>query len=359
MHQAIENYSISFPDTKVKILIVDDEAYICTIISRFLVKEGFDCSVAYSADEAMQVMKKKDIGLLITDINMPHKNGIELLQYTRTHHEDTAVIMVTAVDDRDTAIYALHLGAFGYIIKPFNEKEMLINVANAIERRSIRIERKEYERVLEQKVEERTQELRRREELMVLRLVAAAKYRDEETGTHIRRLGLYSAELAEALGWDSARVRDIRLAATMHDMGKIGIPDEILLKPGKLTDQEFAFIKKHPQIGADLLQNSGIELLDMAADIALYHHERWDGSGYPVGLAGMDIPEAARIVAIADVYDALANDRVYRPAFPEEKVIALMREGRGSHFDPDIFDLFLQTLPELRKILTDFSDKPL
>ena len=154
MHQVIDNYSVSFPDKKVKILIVDDEAYICTIISRFLEKEGFDCSVAHSVDEAIQVMRGKEIGLLITDINMPHKTGIELLQHTKTHHEDTAVIMVTAVDDRDTAIYALHLGAFGYIIKPFNEKEMLINVANAIERRSIRIERKEYERVLEQKVEE-------------------------------------------------------------------------------------------------------------------------------------------------------------------------------------------------------------
>lgn len=203
---------------------------------------------------------------------------------------------------------------------------------------------------LEAEVQRRTLQIKQREEEIALKLVSLTSFRDEETGAHVRRIGLYAATMAKALNWPQDKVDDIRIAAPMHDIGKIGVPDRILLKAGKLTEAEFSIMKRHTEIGAKMLENSRISSLDMAADIALCHHERWDGSGYPLGLSGHDIPIAARITTIVDVYDALVHERVYKLALSEEETIALMLEQKGKHFDPELLDLFMELLPIMRRI---------
>lgn len=341
-----------------RILIVDDEDYICTILARWLGTEGYQCTVAQDADEALAVLAG-DAGyeLLISDIMMPGLSGIDLLQRVRESYAGLAVIMATGLDKRDVAIRTLQLGAYGYVIKPFDKNELIISVAGALERRRLALESQAYEERLREEVSARTADIRAREEEIALRLVSASEYRDEETGSHIRRMGVFSATLARALHWETQAVEMIRVAAPMHDVGKIGVPDKILLKPGKLTAEEFEKIKEHTIIGAKILGGSTIGLLQMATDIALYHHEKWNGAGYLHGLAGEEIPEAARIVAVADVYDALSNDRVYREALPEEEVLAIMTEGRGSHFDPRVFDQFLELLPTFREVRQKVADE--
>jgi HD domain len=206
------------------------------------------------------------------------------------------------------------------------------------------------EEALEREVQKRTQSIQQREEEIAIRLLGAAGTRDEETGSHVRRIGLYSAALGEALGWDSARAANIRVAAPMHDIGKIGIPDAILLKPGRLTDDEFKIMRQHTVIGARMLGGSDIPLLNMGREIALCHHEKWDGSGYPNGLKGEEIPIAARIVAIVDVYDAMVHRRVYKTAIPEPEVLSTMARASGHHFDPVLFKVFIGILPLIRQI---------
>ncbi len=211
--------------------------------------------------------------------------------------------------------------------------------------------------LLEKEVRKQTREIRAREEEIALRLVCAADSRDDgETGSHIRRLGLYSELLAHHLGWSETEAEEIRIAAPMHDIGKIGIPDHILKKPGQLTESEFEIMKLHPEIGGRILSNSDAPLVQMARDICLGHHEKWDGSGYPRGLAGEAIPVSARIVAIVDVFDALIHKRVYKDEIPVDAAIELLQQGRGTHFDPEILDLFLELKDEMTEIAFDFSD---
>ena len=210
---------------------------------------------------------------------------------------------------------------------------------------------------LEEEVRSRTRQIREREEEIALRLVCAADTRDDgETGSHIRRLGLYSELMARRLGWPQDQVDEIRIAAPMHDIGKIGIPDSILRKPGKLDDAEFRVMKRHSEIGGRILSNSQSSLVQMAREIALGHHEKWDGTGYPNGLAGEAIPVSARIVAIVDVFDALIHERVYKRGISIERALEIMREGSGKHFDPQLFDLFFELRNEMAEIAKDFSD---
>ncbi len=338
-----------------KILIVDDESYIREILSRWLEAAGYQCVTVASAEDAWKMLSVNDellagFTLLISDILMPGKSGIELLALARERHPDVAVIMVTGVDDRTTAIESLRLGAYGYVIKPLDENDLIINVTNALERRRLALQARQYQEFLEEEVRARTADIRQREEEIALRLVSAAESRDKATGDHIRRIGLYSASLAKALGWKQQRVDDIRVAATMHDIGKIGISDGLMLKPDKYTAEEFEVVKKHTEIGAAILGGSDIPLLQMAEEIALYHHEKWNGSGYPRGLAGEEIPESARLVAIVDAYDAIKEPRIYDPARSEEEALAMMIEERGTHFDPRILDCFARILPEIRPI---------
>jgi putative two-component system response regulator len=346
-----ENGAIPTQTPLAKILIVDDVEQIRNIFSRWLNSEGYQCTTARNAENALEILRRgRGFDLLISDIMMPGKSGLELLEIVRRDYPDLAVIMATGLDRCDVAKWTLESGTYGYMIKPFEKNELVIGVAGALERRRLVRESLAYEERLRQNVRDRTHEIRMREEEIALRLVSASEYRDEETGAHIRRMGAYSAALATALGWEQQAVDMIRIAGPMHDVGKIGISDTILLKCGKLSEEEFERMKEHVAIGANILGGSHIPLLQMAADIALCHHEKWDGSGYLQGLQGEAIPESARIVAIADVYDALGNDRIYRKALPEKEVIATMREGRGVHFDPRIFDCFMDLLPVFRSI---------
>ncbi|MEN6458321.1 MAG: CHASE domain-containing protein [Thermoguttaceae bacterium] len=221
------------------------------------------------------------------------------------------------------------------------------------------LEKRRYAGELEQKVRAQTGHIRRAQEEVIHRLLAASQWRDEETGMHVRRVGLFSEVLAKAAGWSTAQCDCIRQAAPMHDVGKIGVPDAILRKPGKLLPDEFEVMKSHTTIGADMLAGSNVPLLQMAREIALNHHERWDGKGYPHCLAGQDVPESARIVAIADVYDALTHDRVYRPAMPEEKALSILREGAGTHFDPLLLAHFFLHHSEIRRIVEQYPDEVL
>lgn len=209
---------------------------------------------------------------------------------------------------------------------------------------------------LEEKVREQTTDIRRTQEEVIYRLITAAQWSDEETGMHIRRTGLLSEVLARAASWYGDDLENIRQAAPLHDIGKIGIPDAILRKPGKLSPEEFEVMKTHTRIGADILAGSNVPMLQMAREIALNHHERWDGKGYPRGLAGKAIPESARIVAIVDVYDALSHDRVYRPAMPEGEVLAIMQQGAGTQFDPLLMTHFFLHLSEIRRIAKEHPD---
>ncbi len=340
-----------------RILVVDDEPQIRELLVRFLAYDGYDCLGAANGEMALKLMNDNSFHLVISDIMMPGMSGIELLRHIRAANPDVAVIMATAVDSRKTAMEALEAGAYGYLIKPFDRTDVLITVANALERRRLTILSQQYERTLEAQVEERTrelklkaQEVKQRETEIVFRLLSSMGWRDDETGDHARRIGLYSAVLAEELAWDEESTDNIRLAAPMHDIGKIAIPDNILRKPGKLDAEEFERMKQHTIIGSRILDESDVPLIRLARDIALYHHEKWDGSGYPFGLAGLDIPECGRIVGIVDVYDALVHDRIYKPAFDEDKALEIMKQGKGKHFDPRIFDIFIQLLPQMRKI---------
>ena len=209
---------------------------------------------------------------------------------------------------------------------------------------------------LENEVHQRTLKIKQREEEIAIKLVSLTSYRDEETGAHVKRIGLYAAAMGKALGWETQQIDDIRIAAPMHDIGKIGIPDRILLKKGKLTEVEFDIMKRHTEIGAKMLYDSHIPVLDMAAQIAFCHHEKWDGSGYPRGLVGTDIPESARITAIVDIYDALVHERVYKKAMCEQEALDLMASMTGSHLDPDLFKVFLGLLPVMRRIRLEVNE---
>jgi len=339
-----------------KILIVDDELYVCRLLARWLSAEHYECHTAGSARQALELLDQDDFALVVADIMMPGMSGMKLLATMKERYPNVAGVMVTGVDDRQTAIRALEIGAYGYVIKPFDQNEVVINVVNALERRRLLMESRKYERSLEDKVREQTHDLRRSREEITLRLVAAQEYRHDETGAHIRRIGLYAEAMARGMSRSEEYAELLRLSAPMHDVGKMGIPDSILLKPGKLTQDEFEVMKTHTTIGARILEGSNVPVLNMSRDIALRHHERWDGSGYPNGIEGPAIPEAARIVAVLDVYDALVSNRVYRPAFLEEKALDVMSQENGTHFDPDIFAAFHDALPVIRDIRAQVRD---
>ena len=343
-------------EPKHRILVVDDEECLRRLVSRQLALDGYECTTAASGEEAWDFLQRAEYSLVVLDITMPGMSGLELLEKVRQVRPDTAVIMVTGVDDRPTAIRALQLGAYGYIVKPFEANELAINIVNALERRRLVMASQRHERELEQKVSERTAEVRAAQEEITLRLLSATEYRDEETGAHVKRIGLYAWQIAQQLGWRGRKLEDIRLAAPMHDIGKVVVPDGILRKPGKLTAEEFEIVKRHTVVGVKILAGANSPLLRMAEEIAMSHHEKWDGSGYPEGLAGEAIPLNARIVAVADVYDAMTHDRVYRPAIPEAQTLELMREERGKHFDPAVFDAFMEVLSQFRKIREEMDN---
>jgi putative two-component system response regulator len=339
-------------------LVVDDEEHVRCLLSRWLHDAGYQCLQAKNGLEACDLLQEQEVALLTLDISMPDGSGLRLLEWIRERYPDTAVIMLTGEANTEVAVAALTGGACGYLLKPIDRDQLLFQVRRGLERRSLIFDKRNYTLMLERRVREQTRELRRAYEEAIHRLVSACTYRDVETGGHIRRTGLLSECLSRAAGWRAADAENLRLAAPMHDVGKIGIPDSILQKPGRLTSAEFEVMKQHTIIGAEILAGSESAMLQLAQTIALYHHEKWNGRGYPAGLSGTEIPQAARIVAIVDVYDALTHGRIYREAMSEAEALALMIEKSGSHFDPDLLDLFLSLLPEMRKISHEVEDGP-
>lgn len=336
-----------------RILIVDDEAQIRELVCRLLEQAGFACATAENAARAAQRLDAEPFALMLADLQMPGESGLDLISRVRQEHPDTATIMVTGVDDPVLAEAAINLGAYGYIVKPFSPTELSIQVMNALARRKLEIAQRHERERLEQMVAERTVELRRAientkrsEEETVTRLAAAVEARDHETAEHIERVGIYSALVARRLGLPEEHCELLRRASTLHDIGKIGVADELLLKPGPLTQKERREMQRHAEIGHDILSGSELELLELAAQIAWTHHERVDGMGYPRGLDGTEIPLEGRIVAVVDVYDALTSDRPYRLALSHADAITLLAAGRDTQFDPIVLDAFLQALDE-------------
>jgi putative two-component system response regulator len=340
------------------VLIVDDEPLVRDLLTRWLGVAGYACAAVDCAAAAWAYVQEQPVDLVTLDITMPGGSGLDLLDQIKRTQPDVAALMLTAESDTAQAIRALTAGAYGYLIKPIDRQELLAQVTNAIERQRLVIENRAYLLGLETKVREQTQTIRMAHEETIHRLLAATMCRDEETGAHVRRVGLFSEVLALAAGWSPSEAEQLRFAAPMHDVGKIGIPDAILRKQGPLNSEEYAMMKCHTTIGARMLGGSSWPLLQMACAIAQYHHERWDGKGYLQGLRGDAIPEAARIVAIVDVYDALSHDRIYRPALPEENVLEILRQGAGSQFDPALLAHFFLVLDEIREIALQHPDQP-
>lgn len=330
------------------ILCVDDDASVHRLIRRLLEPSGFALEFAGSAEEARARLAKRDFPLVLLDIGLPDESGLDLLLALADRTPEVATVMVTGRDDPEVADTALQAGAYGYVTKPFSATALRIEVANALHRRSLELDRRTYERDLEHTVALRTVELRHAYEEMVFRLGRAIEVRDAETGAHIERVGAAVEALALELGVEASRAELLRLASPLHDIGKIAVREAILLKPGPLTPEERAEVELHTEVGRNLLAGSGNDLLELAATIAWTHHERWNGSGYPRGLAGETIPIEGRIVAVSDVADALLSDRPDRPALPEEEVRAWIARERGREFDPRIVDAFLRIFDTAR-----------
>jgi putative two-component system response regulator len=337
------------------ILCVDDDAQVCGLISQVLEDSGHDCVSVGSAEEARLILEERSFAVVLCDIGLPGRSGLDLVAELRRTHPEVATVMVTGRNDPEIAETALRLGAYGYLTKPFDANQLLIDVTNALRRRTLEAAQSIYESSLEETVAARTaqleivvarfekseRELRRAYGETIARLSRAIESHDGATGAHIERVGSHVQQIALALDLGQARAELLRLVSPLHDIGKIAVSDTVLNKTGPLDPHERVEMERHAEVGHALLAGSDSELLDVAAVIAWTHQERWDGSGYPRGLAGEEIPLEGRIVAVADVFDALTSDRPYRPALSVAEARAHIAAGRGTAFDPQVVDAFL------------------
>jgi response regulator RpfG family c-di-GMP phosphodiesterase len=329
-----------------RILIVDDEDNVRSVLLRHLQEEGSDCIACPSALDALGKMKDQRFSLVISDVMMPGMSGMEFLRLIKKEDPEVAFIMITGLMDINTAVDSLRIGACDFITKPFELPAIRRAVDRALERRRLIIENRYYRQELERKVRERTLELNEAlhdvEEsykITLEALVTALDAREHETQAHSQRVREYTLTLAQILGLKHDDLIQTGRGALLHDVGKIGVRDSILLKPGKLNEEEWVEMRKHPQIGYGILQS--IEFLSPAAEIVLCHQERWDGKGYPNRLAGLDIPLGARIFAVVDTLDAMTSDRPYRKALSFEEALREIRANSGSQFDPRVTEAFL------------------
>jgi len=344
---------------KAKILIVDDEQANIELLEDILEEEGYTYFRSTTdSRQALVMYEEMRPDLVLLDLNMPHLDGFQVMDQLKELEQDSyaPILVLTAQSDRNTRLRALAAGARDFIGKPFDITEVTQRISNMLEIRLLHNQTRDQNRILEIKVRERTYELEETRREAILRLGRAAEYRDNETGMHVIRMSRLSARLAKEIGLNEQECQLILQASPMHDVGKIGIPDEILLKPGKLDDEEWKIMKMHPEIGAKILSGSRSELMQLAESIALSHQERWDGSGYPSRLKGENIPLAGRIVAVADVFDALTSKRYYKDAFSVEESMMIIEANSGKDFEPRLVEAFKNALPEMIKIINEHTD---
>ncbi|MBU0713587.1 response regulator [bacterium] len=356
---------------KQRILIVDDDEGIRMILGEYLTMQGHEYETASDGLEALAKVKL-DIDLVLMDVNMPNMDGYEVIKRIRSEpeHRDLPIIMVTAMTSREDRLRAVRAGANDFIAKPIDQTELEVRTMSLLRMKDIQDTIKRHKSELEDKVQQRTAVLRKSLDEMVdaqrktydayldtiRRLAIAAEYRDEGTAAHIMRMSNYAAVLARGLNFSSGQIEIILQASPMHDIGKIGIPDGILLKKGTLEDKEWEIMRQHTIIGSRILKESNSDFLKAGELIAATHHEKWDGSGYPNGLKGEEIPHLGRICAVADVFDALTTKRPYKEAFSNEEAFDIIRKGRETHFDPEVVDIFFDKVSEIETIQSKYLE---
>jgi len=341
------------------ILIVDDEPANVKLLEKILQHHGYQ-NIQSTCDsrEVETLCNITRFDAVLLDIRMPYLSGFDIMAQLKQRFIDDylPVLVLSAQPDMETRLKALNLGAKDFLTKPFDQLEATTRIHNLLEVRLMHNRIRDQNRILEEQVKTRTAELYQTRQEVIHRLGLAAEYRDNETGNHIIRMSKYAQLLALAYGLSEQDAEIILNAAPMHDIGKIGIPDRILLKPGKLDAEEWKIMQTHVEMGANILSGSPTELMDTARMIALHHHEKWDGSGYPTGLQGEEISIAGRICALADVFDALTSQRPYKQAWSIEKTLDLIDSETGKHFDPRLTQLIKKNLPEILMIKAEYAD---
>ena len=379
--EEIPNWAKLVPQDRAKIIIVDDEPIIAKVVSKYLRGEGYERVISITDSvKAFDLISQETPDAILLDIMMPEVDGLTILSKVRREHHlrFIPVIILTASTDHDTKTKALELGATDFLAKPVDPNDLIPRLRNALTVKAYQDSLENHSVQLEKQVRERTAQLAASRLDVIRCLARAGEYRDDNTGRHVIRVGRYAGIIARQLGFDEHRVEVIEHAAQLHDLGKIGVPDAVLLHPGKLEPQEFEIIKKHCRQGCQIFEpmldeedrilqehtRKGLQILEdgtspiltTASRIAMTHHENWDGLGYPLGLSGEDIPIEGRITAVADVYDALGTKRPYKSAFPREKCLEILNEERGKRFDPTVFEAFLAGLEEIICVQIEYAD---
>ncbi len=348
-----------------KILVVDDEERNLRLMKALLIPLGYEVILTLDGEEALEKVREIPPDMILLDVMMPTMDGFEVSRRLKGDAETAIIpiVMVTALREVEDRVKALEAGADDFISKPVEKTELKARVQSLLKVKAYNDHMRDYQKELEAEVSKRTNQLRKAFEKIrassletIYRLSRAAEHKDKDTGSHILRMSHYSASVARKMGLNEKNVEAILYASPMHDVGKIGTPDRILLKPGKLDKDEWEIMKQHTTNGAKILESSAHGFIKLGEVIALTHHEKWDGSGYPKGLKGSIIPLAGRIVAVADVFDALTSKRPYKEPFSSEKSYSIIKEGRGNHFDPDIVDALFAVEHEILSIKEKYKD---
>jgi len=345
------------------VLIIDDQSTGRAILEKVIqqVADNIIVTAFENPQEALIWLDHNDPDLIVTDYRMPEMNGVDFIHHTRQkeQHKNVPIMMITVVSEKEVRYEALEAGATAFLTRPIDQIECRTSCRNLLQMHEQHLIIQDRADWLARQVEVATMQVVAREKETIIRLAKAGEYRDEGTGNHVIRMAKYARHIAEATGkFTEKECDDLEYAAPMHDIGKIGIPDGVLLKPGKFEPDEWAIMKRHTTIGHSILSDSQSTYMQIGAVIALNHHERFDGNGYPNGLKGEDIPMIARVVSVADVYDALVSARPYKPAWSSEDAIAYIEQQSGSQFDPLCVDAFFERLDAIKKIQLDYADAP-